>query len=49
MGDIWTADVYNLFEAVLLVVYSPFQASFSFACPLKTSENLRFSYVLIRG
>ena len=46
MGDILTVDLYNLCKTLLLVVYSEFQADVSIGCPLKTSENLRFSYVL---
>ena len=46
MGDLWTANVYNLYKTLLLVDYSPFQANVLFPWPLKTSENLRFSYAL---
>ena len=46
MGDILTVDLYNLCKTLLLVVYSELQADVSIGCPLKTSENLRFSYVL---
>ena len=46
MGDIWTDDVHNICKILLLAIYSPFQASVLFPCPLKTSEKLRFSYVL---
>ena len=46
MGDIYGQLMYITSVRLLLVVYSPFQASVSFPCSLNTSENLKFSYFL---
>ena len=49
MDDIRTVNVYNLCKTLLLVVYSLLEANISFWYPLKTSENLRLSYVVFLG
>ena len=46
MGNIWTADVYNLYKTLLLAIFGPFQIKIPSWCPLKISDNQRLSDIL---